>query len=39
MSVIVGATGEPTRRKLILAIYNLALDNLLPPISRWSGIL
>jgi glucose-6-phosphate 1-dehydrogenase len=28
--VIVGATGDLTRRKLIPAIYNLALDNLLP---------
>lgn len=28
--VIIGATGDLTRRKLLPAIYNLALDNLLP---------
>ena len=36
--VIFGATGDLTQRKLLPALYNLALERLLPPHSRVVGV-
>ena len=36
--VIFGATGDLTHRKLLPALYNLALERRLPAGSRWSGL-